>query len=269
MSQVAQATISPATQVRSPHESWAAAVLAFMAIAAVVLILALQDESPRRTSPERRTSARSPVRGPTAGPRSHVAASVGSRPAAGPDEARIAGSIGTATPEVSGGPDEMIAVTVGGSSSASASGPDESRIAVTVGGSSSATASGPDESQTAAAISGRQSDPARANRLRGSAPLTIRGGRPPRARCWSVSERLSKRRLPLGCRLRSRVSLAPIEHRPERINGSGIVLGREAERCSFAYVAVVVVRERYQPIDDAGISGRAEFGSNRVPRHRI
>src|ERR671915_1158246 len=87
--------------------------------------------------------------------------------------------------------------------------------------------------------------------------------------CGSVSSSLQRRYRSLGCRLCARVSLAALQHRLQRIDGSGVVLGGEAQRCSFAYVTVVVLQERDQPIDDAGISGRSERGSNRVPRHRF
>ena len=137
MSQVTQPTVPLTTHVRpSGRTVWLGALLALTAIAAVVLVLALNGESPKTDSAGTADVKAQPSARTDGGPEeSHVAASVGSRSTAGPDEARIAGSIGSATPEVSSGPDESsIANTVGGSSSPSPSSPDESRTAASISG---------------------------------------------------------------------------------------------------------------------------------------
>lgn len=137
MSQVTQPTVPLTTHVRSPgRKLWLPALLALTAIAAVVLVLALNGESPNTGSAGRADVNAQPSERTDGGPEeSRIAASVGSRSAAGPDEARIAGSIGSATPEVSNGPEESsIANTVSGSSSQSPSSPDESRTAASISG---------------------------------------------------------------------------------------------------------------------------------------
>ena len=133
MSQVTQPRISLPIGMRSGRTVLLGALLALAASAAVVLILTLGNESSDTTA----VSAQAPALRSDGGPEeTGVAAAVKSRPAPGPDESRIAASIGTSSPQVS-------------------SGPDESRIAASVGGSSSPGSSGPDESRTAASISGR------------------------------------------------------------------------------------------------------------------
>jgi hypothetical protein len=149
MSQVTQATMPLTTQVRSPRRTlWLGALLALAAIAAVVLVLVLQGESPKTN----------------AAGTADLKAQPGVRADGGPDESQVAASVGSrpTTPDVSTRPDESrIAAAVGGSSSPSYSRPDESRIAAAVGGSSSRSSSTapnssrPDESRIAAAISGR------------------------------------------------------------------------------------------------------------------
>jgi hypothetical protein len=96
MSQVSQATIPLTTKVRATRRSlWLGSLLALAAIAAVVLILALEDESAKTvTAGTANVSAQPSVRTDGGPEESQVAASVGSRPAAGPDESRIAATVG-------------------------------------------------------------------------------------------------------------------------------------------------------------------------------
>jgi hypothetical protein len=138
MSQVTQPTIPLTAHVRSPgRKVWLAAVIALTAIAAVVLVLALNGESPKTDSAGTADVKAQPSARTDGGPEeTSVAASVGSRPTAGPDEARIAGSIASATPEVS-------------------SGPDESRLGHAALMGTAPAPARPDESRTAANISGR------------------------------------------------------------------------------------------------------------------
>ena len=125
MSQVSQATIPITTQVQRPRRVlWLGALVALAAIATVVLVLALQGDSPNAAGT------------------ADVKAQPSARADGGPEESAIATSIGRPTPEVSTRPDESrIAAAVGGSSSPSPS--------------SSPSYSRPDESRIAAAISGR------------------------------------------------------------------------------------------------------------------
>jgi hypothetical protein len=141
MSQVSQATIPLATQVRPPRRTlWLGALLALAAIAAVVLVLALQGESPKTD----------------AAGTADLKAQPSVRADGGPEESQVAAAIGGSSSPSSSRPDESrIAAAVGGSSSPSNSRPDESRIAAAVGGSSSSSPNRPDESVIAAAISGR------------------------------------------------------------------------------------------------------------------
>jgi hypothetical protein len=149
MSQVSQATIPLTTQVRPPRRAlWLGGLLALVAVAAAVLVLALQSESPKTD----------------AGGTADLKAQPSARADGGPEESAVAASVGSrpTTPEVSSRPDESrVAAAVGGSSSPSYSKPDESRIAAAVGGSASPSPSTspssnrPDESRIAAAISGR------------------------------------------------------------------------------------------------------------------
>ena len=100
MSQVAQATISPATQVRSPHDPLARSSARVHGDRRSRLILA-PGRSPKADIAGTANVSAQPSPRTDGGPESHVAASVGSRPAAGPEPAsRVHQS------EVSGGPDE-------------------------------------------------------------------------------------------------------------------------------------------------------------------
>ena len=124
MSQVSEATIPLTTQVRRPRRAlWLGVLLALAAIATVVLVLALQADSPK-----------------TAGT-GDVKAQPSARADGGPEESSVAMSIGRPTPELSTRPDESrIAAAVGGSyspsysSSLSSARPDESRIAAAISG---------------------------------------------------------------------------------------------------------------------------------------
>ena len=135
MSQVTHPRISLPTRVRTGRTVLLGALLALAASAAVVLILALGNESPDTAAP---VSARAePSLRSDGGPEeTSVAAAVGQRAAIGPNEAGIAASIGGTSPKA-------------------ATGPDESRTAAAVGGNTAPGPSGPDESHTAASISGR------------------------------------------------------------------------------------------------------------------
>ena len=144
MSQVSQATIPLTTQVRRPRRAlWLGALLGLAAIATVVLVLALQGDSPE-----------------TAGT-ADVKVQPSARADGGPEESAVAASIGRPTPEVLTRPDESrIAAAIGGSNSPSSTG--ASKAAADTGWRSSyqpvppsKTNNRPDESRIAAAISGR------------------------------------------------------------------------------------------------------------------
>ena len=127
MSQVSQATIPLTTQVRRPRRTlWLGALIALAAIATVVLVFALQDESPRTNAAGTADVKAQPAARADGGPEeSVVAASVGSRPTAGfssrPDESRVAAAVGGSSSQSP-------------SSSPSYSRPDESRIAAAISG---------------------------------------------------------------------------------------------------------------------------------------
>jgi hypothetical protein len=134
MSQVTHPRISLPTHVRTGRTVLLGALLALAASTAVVLILALGNESPDTAAPVS-AQAEPSLRSDGGPEETSVAAAVGQR-AIGPDEAGIAASIGGTSPKA-------------------ATGPDESRTAAAVGGNTAPGPSGPDESHTAASISGR------------------------------------------------------------------------------------------------------------------
>jgi len=121
--------------MRPRRTVWLGALLALAAGAAIVLTLALGNDSSQNATPVS-VQAKPSLRSDGGPEESSVAAVVGSRPAVSPDEAQIAASIAGTTPDAS-------------------TGPDESRIAAAVGGTSPQSPSAPDESQIAASISGR------------------------------------------------------------------------------------------------------------------
>lgn len=134
MSQVTQPRISLPPLTRPTRAVWLGALLALAAGAAVVLILALGHDSSDNTVPAR-AQAQPSLRSDGGPEETGVAAAVGSRPVVSPDEAQIAASIASTTPEASNGPDESrTAAAVGGTSAQSPSAPDESRIAAAISG---------------------------------------------------------------------------------------------------------------------------------------
>jgi hypothetical protein len=104
MSQISQPTITLQDQIRAHWVVAVSALLALMAAAAVSLVLAI-DSTPSQTSVS--TAGHQPALRSDGGvEESAVAASIGSRPSAGPDEAQVASAVGTSTARPSGGPDE-------------------------------------------------------------------------------------------------------------------------------------------------------------------
>ena len=143
----------------SRRTMWLGALLALVATGAVVLILAIGNDS---TDDATSVSAPSqPSLRSDGGPEeTGVAASVGSRPSTGPSESSIAAAVGAASVPVSstdtsGSSESRIASAVGGSPSQSSSGPDESSVAASLSDQSPPRHAGPDEASTAASISGR------------------------------------------------------------------------------------------------------------------
>ena len=104
MSQVTHPTTSITAQIRSHSVVALSALLALFATTAVVLVLAVDDGSPIRSSSAAVQAG--PAMRLDGGPEeSAVAASVGSRPSASPSETRIAASIGAGTTRPAGGPE--------------------------------------------------------------------------------------------------------------------------------------------------------------------
>ena len=142
----------------SRRTMWLGALLALVATGAVVLILAIGNDS---TDDATSVSAPSqPSLRSDGGPEeTGVAASVGSRPSTGPSESSIAAAVSAASVPVtsteSGSSESRIASAVGGSPSQSSSGPDESSVAASLSDQSPPRHAGPDEASTAASISGR------------------------------------------------------------------------------------------------------------------
>lgn len=109
MSQVTQPGISITSPARSHRGAVLAGLVALAATAAVVLALALVGNSDGTAGSVRSASSSQPSVRSDGGPEeSGVAASVGSRPSAVPDESSIASSIAAGSTHRTGGPDESV-----------------------------------------------------------------------------------------------------------------------------------------------------------------
>lgn len=143
MSQATQPTVSLPNQVRAHWIVALSALLALLAALAVTLILAIDDgSSGTKASVAGRQPAPASIDVQHRVPRavgavndSAVAAAVGIRPSAGPDESHVAASIGTSTARPAGGIDES---AIGNSVSMRPvpppARPDESGVAAAIAG---------------------------------------------------------------------------------------------------------------------------------------
>lgn len=132
MSQVTHPRISVPALARPRRTVWLGALLALAAGAAVVLILALDNQSSEHAATVG-AGAQPSLRADGGPEETAVATAVGSHPVAGPDESRVAASLGTGSPRVSSAPDESrIAGSIGAGSRQVSNPPDESRIAASV-----------------------------------------------------------------------------------------------------------------------------------------
>jgi hypothetical protein len=104
------------SRARSRRTVVVAGLLALVAAVAIVAVLVLDGNgSPATQRTAGATQALPSLRSDGGPEESHVAASVGSRPAAGPDESRIAASIAGASEQPSSAPDESdIAASIAG-----------------------------------------------------------------------------------------------------------------------------------------------------------
>jgi DedD protein len=163
MSQVSHTAIPLTNQIRNHWIVAVSALLALVVTAAVVLVLAIDGESIDATAPVAQSSH--PTARADGGPdESRIAASIGSAseaapPAMRPDESKVAASIGSASEAAPPAmrPDESkVAASIGSASEAAppAMRPDESKVAASIGSASEAAppASRPDESKVAASI---------------------------------------------------------------------------------------------------------------------
>lgn len=114
MSQVTHPRISVPALVRPRRMVWLGALLALAVGAAVVLILALGNQSSDHATPVN-VGAQASLRSDGGPEETAVATAVGSRPEVAPDESRVAASIGAGSPQVSSTPDESaIAASIKG-----------------------------------------------------------------------------------------------------------------------------------------------------------
>ena len=107
MSQLTHPRISVPTLTRPRHTAWLGALLALAATTAIVLILALGNESSDTATPVS-VQAQPSVRSDGGPEETSIAASVGTRPAVRPDESRVAAAIGASSPQVASRPDESV-----------------------------------------------------------------------------------------------------------------------------------------------------------------
>ena len=120
MSHVGNPTLSTRSQLRAHWVVAVSALLALVAVAAVTLVLVIDNGASTTTSSvSKPQAALRSDRGPN---ESAVAAAVGSQPSAGPDESSIAASIGGPRTASIGGPRML------------PSGPDEGAVATVVSG---------------------------------------------------------------------------------------------------------------------------------------
>lgn len=112
MSQVTPNAASVAHPLRAHRIAVLSALFALLAVTAVVLVLAINDES----ATERVAQSPQPALRVDSGPEeSAVAASIGSQPSAGPSESRVASAIGAPTAPEQPRPDEAgIAAAISG-----------------------------------------------------------------------------------------------------------------------------------------------------------
>lgn len=112
MSELTPSAASVAHPLRAHRIAVLSAILALLAVAAVVLVLAIDDESASQSVSQ---SPQPALRADSGPEESAVAASIGSQPSAGPSESRVAAAVSAATAPQQPRPDEAgIAAAISG-----------------------------------------------------------------------------------------------------------------------------------------------------------